>query len=60
MMRLIERELEDLTELSVSFYESVQVGIDPIVFRLSDGDISKYEAIINLDLQLCFNWYYLI
>jgi hypothetical protein len=38
----------------------VQVGIDPIAFRLSDGDISKYEEIIDLEVQLCYDWYYLI
>ncbi len=38
----------------------MQVGIDPIAFRLSDGDISKYEEIIDLEVQLCYDWYYLI
>jgi len=46
--------------LRIDYYEPSVTLINPIIFKLSEGDISKIEIIENLDVKLCYEWYYLI
>lgn len=34
--------------------------IDPILFKLAETDISKIEMINDIDVDYCYQWYYLI
>lgn len=43
-----------------NYYEPAQVDIDPLLFKLSEGDISKIDLINELDVEYCYDWYYLI
>ena len=36
------------------------VNIDPLLFKLSEGDIAKTNLISELDIEYCYDWYYLI
>lgn len=36
------------------------MDVDPLLFKLSEGDISKTNLINQLDVEYCYNWYYLI
>jgi hypothetical protein len=31
-----------------------------VLFNLCDGDISKVKEIENLDVELCYDWYYIL
>jgi len=31
-----------------------------VLFRLSEGDISKIREIENLDVQMFYDWYYML
>lgn len=53
-------ELERLSELKVIYYEPASIDIDPLLFKLSEGDISKTHLINDLEVEYCYDWYYLI
>ncbi|QKJ99933.1 MAG: hypothetical protein HND40_10360 [Ignavibacteriota bacterium] len=53
-------ELERLSELRISYYDPASVDIDPLLFKLSGGDISKTNIINDLEVEYCYDWYYLI
>jgi hypothetical protein len=36
------------------------VNVELLLFKLSDGDISKTNSINELDVEYCYDWYYLI
>jgi len=48
-----------LSELRVDYYEPEGISIDPILYRLTDGDISKIEMVWNIEVELCNEWYYI-
>lgn len=43
----------------INYYDPAQVDINPVLFKLSGGDISKTNLIDELDVEYCYNWYYL-
>lgn len=49
-----------LSELRVDYYEPEGISIDPILYRLTDGDISKIEEVLNIDVELCYEWNYIL
>lgn len=54
------KELIKLSEIRIEYYEPASVDIDPLLFKLTEGDISKTNLINDLDIQFCYEWYYLI
>lgn len=57
---LASNELEKLSELKITYYEPASVEIDPLIFRLAEYDIWKTTIIKEMDVEYCYQWYYLV
>lgn len=59
------RKLEGLSNLGVRYYEPAGEGLgegfpDPVVYKLSGGDLVKGKEIEEMWVEECYNWLYLV
>lgn len=41
------------------FEPAITTEIDPILYKLCNGDLSKSQLIENMDFEYCIDWFYL-